>query len=841
MSYVCRSHLARLAALVSLSACLHDAGSNHTLAAEGNASPPPAAKLETFAKPDGQTFFALKLAPQAVASKAQPHDVVVLFDTSASQIGAYRAKALGALRAMLSGLSNDDRVALIAVDVTAARLTQTFVPPSGSEINRALTTLERRVPLGSTDMGEAFDAALATWEDVKDSNRARSVVYIGDGMSIAGLVPVTTLQRIVRQYTARRASCSSYAIGPRINGELLGAMANHTGGMLLADDDHSTDRQIGSHLTAVAKAAVLWPTATNLPAALEHVYPRQTPPLRFDRDSVLVGSLDSDAIKTNQPLAFEVQASLAGQPITLNWKAVAEKPLAENAYLVKVVELATASNGVALPTVGTAGLDELRRLVNLEAQQFARLSEHALATGQIHEAAKLAGEAQRLDPSKTESEVLRGAAERVWPAAARDLRLNRAPANRAQPVAEKVEPIDGDLITNIERHERAIEGFMQAEVANVMAQAASSMATDPEAALNQLKLLLEKVQHTSELKPEVRGQLEDKIEAGLRAASRMATVKTEHDLRLQQVAAEGEARERINRELDLQQERLGQLMNRFDALMDEERYRDAEAIADIAEEVAPALPGFRNAELTARTVGYTANNNAVRELAHKGLVDMLYQVELSSIPMNDNTPIIYPDPEVWQLVTERRKKYNTIDLKKHSPNEQKILQALDEPTDIDFEEQALSDVVDYLKQRHGIEIQLDKKALSDAGIGSEMPVTRSIKGITLRSALKLLLGEMELTYVLRNEVLMITSKTEAENMLSNRVYPVADLTVPIAAPRNMGGFGGNMGSSMLGMPNMGGMGGMGGYGMGGMGGMGMGGMGMGMGGMGMGMPGMGFF
>jgi len=56
-----------------------------------------------------------------------------------------------------------------------------------------------------------------------------------------------------------------------------------------------------------------------------------------------------------------------------------------------------------------------------------------------------------------------------------------------------------------------------------------------------------------------------------------------------------------------------------------------------------------------------------------------------------------------------------------------------------------------------------------------------------------MLGEMDLTYVIRNEVLMITTKTEAENMLSTKVYPVADLVVPIQSGmmgRGMGGMGG---------------------------------------------------
>src|SRR5262249_51639323 len=149
-------------------------------------------------------------------------------------------------------------------------------------------------------------------------------------------------------------------------------------------------------------------------------------------------------------------------------------------------------------------------------------------------------------------------------------------------------------------------------------------------------------------------------------------------------------------------------------------------------------------------------------------------------------PILYPDPEVWQLLTERRKKYKAVDLTQHGPTETRILAALDEKTDLDFTDQPPNDAIEYLQERHGINIQLETKAPSDSGVGSDTPVTRTIKGITLRSALKLLLSELDLTYVIRNEVLMITSKTEAENMLSTRVYPVADLVIPPPS----GGMGG---------------------------------------------------
>ena len=81
------------------------------------------------------------------------------------------------------------------------------------------------------------------------------------------------------------------------------------------------------------------------------------------------------------------------------------------------------------------------------------------------------------------------------------------------------------------------------------------------------------------------------------------------------------------------------------------------------------------------------------------------------------------------------------------PRETSIRTALDEKTELDFTDEPLSDVVHYLKQRHEIEIQLDNKALTDVGVGSDTPVTRAIKGITLRSALKLMLTDLDLTYV----------------------------------------------------------------------------------------------
>jgi hypothetical protein len=100
------------------------------------------------------------------------------------------------------------------------------------------------------------------------------------------------------------------------------------------------------------------------------------------------------------------------------------------------------------------------------------------------------------------------------------------------------------------------------------------------------------------------------------------------------------------------------------------------------------------------------------------------------------------------------------------PREASIRAALDQKTDIKFIETPFSGVFDDLKQRHGIEIQLDRRALDDARIPNNTPITKSIKGVTLRSALNLLLNDLDLTYAVKNGVLMITTEAEAQKLKS---------------------------------------------------------------------------
>lgn len=107
--------------------------------------------------------------------------------------------------------------------------------------------------------------------------------------------------------------------------------------------------------------------------------------------------------------------------------------------------------------------------------------------------------------------------------------------------------------------------------------------------------------------------------------------------------------------------------------------------------------------------------------------------------------------------------------------EKKITAELEKPSSMEFNETPLGDVIDYLKDLHSIQIQLDHNALEDAGIDAKSLVNCDLKGVSLHSTLQLALGKLQLAAVVQNEVLLITTKEKASTLLVVRTYPVGDL------------------------------------------------------------------
>ena len=315
------------------------------------------AQLSTYQREDGQTFFALSLTPPAAAAKDMPHDVVILFDTSASQTGEYRDAGLAAVEACIAKLNPQDRVQLLAVDLEARPIHDKFLPVNSPELRAALDALRREPPLGATDMELALRTAISRFDASRPAGR--TVLYVGDGLSTANLLGTESFRDLVQKLSAARIPISSYAIGPQCDGRLLAAFANQTGGNLYvaepmagADDAQgvTADRarqenlrrgaEVGASLADWTRAAVIWPGEITWPAELGDVYPKTMPPLRTDRDTVVVGAATAPL---DHPIAIQVRAAGPSGPLDLSWTAQPQAEGNGQAFLAQVVELAAAT------------------------------------------------------------------------------------------------------------------------------------------------------------------------------------------------------------------------------------------------------------------------------------------------------------------------------------------------------------------------------------------------------------------------------------------------------------------------------------------------------------------
>jgi hypothetical protein len=109
------------------------------------------------------------------------------------------------------------------------------------------------------------------------------------------------------------------------------------------------------------------------------------------------------------------------------------------------------------------------------------------------------------------------------------------------------------------------------------------------------------------------------------------------------------------------------------------------------------------------------------------------------------------------------------------PVVEKIRKALLETTELDFTETPLSDFVDYVKERHKIEIQID-----DGVVNVETPITFRLKGVSLGAALQAIDDRYEnLKLVVRDYGILVTTPDRA---VERGYFPVVDFARDVSGP-----------------------------------------------------------
>jgi hypothetical protein len=107
--------------------------------------------------------------------------------------------------------------------------------------------------------------------------------------------------------------------------------------------------------------------------------------------------------------------------------------------------------------------------------------------------------------------------------------------------------------------------------------------------------------------------------------------------------------------------------------------------------------------------------------------------------------------------------------------EERIEKALSRPIDLTIKDQPLKDVIVLIQEMAKVPVLLEVKKLEEAAINTETPVSFDVKGISLKSGLRLMLGQLGLTYVIEDEVVQITTPEDAGSRQNIRVYDCREL------------------------------------------------------------------
>jgi hypothetical protein len=108
-------------------------------------------------------------------------------------------------------------------------------------------------------------------------------------------------------------------------------------------------------------------------------------------------------------------------------------------------------------------------------------------------------------------------------------------------------------------------------------------------------------------------------------------------------------------------------------------------------------------------------------------------------------------------------------------SEEAIRKALKKEVSWDFQETPLSKVAEVLQKDLNVPVLLDARALADIGVEEDTPITFKLSGTTAKTALNRLLKTLNMSYLIEKELLLLTSRDEADVNLTVVIYNVSDM------------------------------------------------------------------
>ncbi len=157
----------------------------------------------------------------------------------------------------------------------------------------------------------------------------------------------------------------------------------------------------------------------------------------------------------------------------------------------------------------------------------------------------------------------------------------------------------------------------------------------------------------------------------------------------------------------------------------------------------------------------------IRDKKSVAIANTLSQVDKAAIPASGDIQF----PANWKELSLLRSKKSQL-----TATERAILKALDARLTVDIADQRFGGVIDFFEKKMGQNILLDKAALDDLSINKETTtVSLHLEKVSTRTALKKMLADLGLTYIVKDETIFVTTPAKAKDYMTVRTYYVGDL------------------------------------------------------------------
>jgi hypothetical protein len=335
-----------------------------------------------------------------------------------------------------------------------------------------------------------------------------------------------------------------------------------------------------------------------------------------------------------------------------------------------------------------------------------------------------------------------------------------APAALAQ---QPPVPPGGDLLDQTRRMQIVAAQQIEAEVRLGLADANRLAASDRPQAVEKYKQLLTQLQNDKALTEERRTALVRQVQDRLRAAEANAVA----DDAAARKAASDAARQAAADQKSAEHARVKQGIDAVAGLRREGKFGEAQRQARELLQNYPDNVAVKVLNGISTAADAAGAEQAVRQEKDQRLVGVMRDNDRAALPPVGDIEF----PKDWREKSERRLKSTRL-----SEEELRVLQALAKPIPADFKSAKLQDVIEIISNATGRTINLDKSALEEGQVTYETPVTFSARTpVATRTLLRTVLNQVGLTYVVRDNVIQVTTPSRAKDMMVTKTYYIGDL------------------------------------------------------------------